>query len=94
MGNDPFNRKQKIVLGLIIIAVVSCLLFPPWLFVLAFPGGQKTFIAGYSIIFFPPESNHLGTSIDFSRLIIQLTIIGIIGAVMYYLASKNSKQDS
>lgn len=87
--NEPFNIKQKLVLGLSIAAILMCLLFPPWLQV--WGRGQLSRPLGYSFIFSPPDT-HDASSIDFTRLIIQLIIVGIVGFVLYYLASKESKK--
>lgn len=95
MGPKPkamdqlFNLKQKLVLGLSIAGILVCLLFPPWIHVWGL--GKMSRPAGYSFIFYPPPAIEDGISIDLTRLIIQLIVIGIVGIALYYLVSNKTR---
>ena len=75
------NTKQDKCIKISVIIFVSMCLFPPWYF-RGIIGVKFYGLAGYGFLFLPPR---FSTSVNFTRLVLQLLMVSVITAWMVYV---------
>lgn len=88
---EAMNKYQKIVITVFFGLMVCAILFPPYIRNLPFQGIMKR---SFGFLFYPPRF----MSIDITTLSVEILLILIIGAFVYFLpkfgSSKNKSDTS
>lgn len=82
------NQKQKVVLIITTLIIISMGIFPPWQEVHDTHAYKATYDLGYWWITSPPGIDGRG-QIDFGRLLLQCSLILILSSSVAYILKDN-----
>jgi len=80
------QQREKLVLPLTLALMVVAVTFPPWR--IANPFRQESFSRGFVFLLEPPAST---AYIDWSFLIVELLLIGLVGGLVWVFIRGNKK---